>query len=54
MNFVFKPGTELTALSIAGLNANPANTLKQVITFLWQSGKCTYLMNMRRQLKNNN
>lgn len=37
MSFIFNAGTEPMALSIAELNPNPANILKSVIAFLWQS-----------------
>lgn len=53
MSFVFKAESEPRVLSIAELNPNPGNILKQAITFLRQSNSYTYSMNVRRQSKSN-
>lgn len=53
MSFVFKAGSEPRVLSIAELNPNPDNILKQAIAFLRQSDSYTYSMNVRRQSKSN-
>ena len=53
MSFVFKAGSEPRVLSIAELNPNPDNILKQAINFLRQCYRYTYSMTVRRQSKSN-